>query len=254
MKKWLPSIWCIIFISGCQKDTHHEAQHFFRDGFEDYTTFRDLFSESKQRWSIAEITHPDNEITLDSAKARTGKKSIKFTASPSTNGVVSKASIAKQNMSFIEGETVRLSASLFLESMLPVSGLFIMDIEEHTAIGAMPGMRLMIVDDYLRVEYKTGDKDISQPEGRKIAFPRNQWVNITWELKLSRVRKGTVRLWQNGELIIESMNIQTLPKDLLYFQQGTKGIYNSCEAGITANSTRQKLTLWADDVIFEKIN
>jgi hypothetical protein len=129
-----------------------------------------------------------------------------------------------------------------------------MDMEEQTAIGAGPGMRLAMVDNKLRVEYKFNEKDLTQPAGQEIEFPRNEWVEITWEVTLSPKNKGAVKLWQNGQLLIQQDHIRTLPKDLLYFQQGTKGMYSSCEIGITANSKDSDVTLWVDEVRFEKVN
>jgi putative lipoic acid-binding regulatory protein len=34
---------------------------------------------------------------------------------------------------------------------------------------------------------------------------------------------------------------------VLYFQQGTKGMYNSIEIGITANSAESTAVVWVDD-------
>ncbi|MFM7769012.1 MAG: hypothetical protein ACKO8Q_00460 [Bacteroidota bacterium] len=74
----------------------------------------------------------------------------------------------------------------------------------------------------------------------------------TREIQLSRKNKGVVRLWQNGQLIIEKHEVRTLPKDFLYFQQGTKGMYSSCEIGITANSKDNDASVWVDEIRFEK--
>jgi len=129
-----------------------------------------------------------------------------------------------------------------------------MDLEEQTAIGAGPGMRLALVDNKLKVEYKFNEKDISQQTGQEIDFPRNQWIQVVWEVKLSKKNKGSVLLWQNGQLVIDSKNNRTLPKDILYFLQGTKGMYSSFEIGITANSKDNDLTIWVDVIKFEKVN
>lgn len=131
---------------------------------------------------------------------------------------------------------------------------FLMDIEEQAAIGAGPGMRIAMVENKLRIEHKFNEKDLLQTPGQEVEFPRNQWVEIVWEIKLSQKTAGTVKLYQNGELIINTTGNTTLPKDLLYFQQGTKGMYSSCEIGLTANSSSQPLTLFVDDVKFEKVN
>jgi len=155
-------------------------------------------------------------------------------------------------MAFWKGETVRLSAWYYIEGTQNLNWLFLMDLEEQTPIGAGPGMRLALVDNQLRIEHKFNEKDIKQQN--PISFPRNEWVKIVWEIKLERKKKGTVKLWQNGQLIIDSKEHNTLPKDLLYFQQGTKGMYSSCEIGITANSSDNPTRLWVDDITFQKVD
>ena len=92
-----------------------------------------------------------------------------------------------------------------------------------------------------------------QTPGQEVDFPRNQWVELKWEVKLSQKNEGAVKLWQNGQLIIDSKNNTTLPKDILYSLQGTKGMYTSVEIGITANSKNNDLTIWMDDIKFEKV-
>jgi hypothetical protein len=106
-------------------------------------------------------------------------------------------------------------------------------------------MRIALVENELRVEYKFYQDDLIQET--PITFPRDEWVKITWELGLSQRKKGHVKVWQNDQLIIDRSKIKTLPTDILYSQQGTKGMYSSCEIGITANSSTASTTLWIDD-------
>lgn len=242
-----------ILILGCNKKEFFDGPHFFQDDFESYTSLDDLLLPDDQLWSFTQLTRSENNIIVDTSKAHTGSKSLKFTALKSDEAA-SKTSIAKQNMAFWEGETVRLSASYFIEDTKSLEWLFLMDLEEQTAIGAGPGMRLAMVNNKLRVEHKYNEDDILQAEGSEIDFPRNQWVDLIWEVKLSQKNKGTVRLWQDGQLLIDSKDNKTLPTDILYSQQGTKGMYSSCEIGITANSKDSNLTMWIDDVKFEKVD
>lgn len=242
-----------LLILGCNKKEFFDGPTFFQDDFESYSTLEDLLLPDDQLWSFTQLTRNENNIVVDTSKAHSGIKSLKFTAKQSDDEA-SKTSIAKQNMAFWEGETVRLSASYFIEGTNSLEWLFLMDLEEQTAIGAGPGMRLALVNNKLRVEYKFYEDDIIQAAGGELDFPRNQWVNLIWEVKLSQKNKGTVKLWQNGQLIINSTGNTTLPTDILYSQQGTKGMYSSCEIGITANSKDNNLTMWIDDIKFEKVN
>jgi Polysaccharide lyase len=244
-----------LFIFGsCNKKKFFDGPNFFNDGFETYSSLSDLLLPDDQLWSFSQLTRSENSITIDAIKVHSGNKSIKFQAIKSAEDKLSKCSISKQNMAFWEGETVRLSAWYFIEGTSSLDWLFLMDIEEQAAIGAGPGMRLALVDNKLRVEHKYNEKDITQLSGQEVDFPRNQWVEIVWEIKLSQKNKGSVKLWQNGQLILDTKNNRTLPKDLLYFQQGTKGMYQSCEIGITANSYNNDLLMWMDDIKFQKLD
>ena len=254
MKKLLLIFTAIGCFIGCNKVRYFDGPDFYQDSFEAYATLNDLLLPDDQAWSFIQLTKGLNTIEVDTTHVHNGNRSLKFFAKKTDQDGASKASIAKQNMAFWEGETVRLSAWYFIDGSSSLEWLFLMDLEEQTAIGAGPGMRLALVDNKLRVEYKFNEKDVTQLTGQEIDFPRNQWVEVVWEVKLSQKNKGAVRLWQNGQLIIDSKQNRTLPKDLLYFQQGTKGIYSSCEIGITANSKDSDLTLWVDDVKFEKVN
>ncbi|PIY08976.1 MAG: hypothetical protein COZ18_09465 [Flexibacter sp. CG_4_10_14_3_um_filter_32_15] len=242
----------IIIMSSCNKEEFFSGPNFFQDNFETYTSLNDLLIENDQLWSFTQLTRDENNIIIDTLTFHLGNKSLKFKAKKTTNGDVSKCSIAKQNMAFWNRETVRITAWYYIEGTESLEWLFLMDLQEQTAVGAGPGMRLALVNNQLRVEHKFFEDDIIQPAGLEIDFPRNKWVELIWEVKLSTKNNGTVKLWQNGQLIIDTKNNRTLPKDLLYFQQGTKGMYSSIEVGITANSNDNDLTMWVDDIKFEK--
>jgi len=254
MKNIFFIIIAVILFSGCEKEKYFEGPDFFQDDFEAYSLLSDLLLPNDQLWSFTQLTRNENNITLDTTNFHSGNKSLKFVAKKSDNNGASKCSVAKQNMAFWDGETIRVSAWYFIEGTQSIEWLFLFDLEEQTAIGAGPGIRLALVNNQLRMEYKFNEKDVVQNSGQEVYFPRNQWVEILWEVKLSQKNKGSVKLWQNGQLIIDSKNNRTLPKDILYFQQGTKGMYSSIEIGITANSKDNDLTLWMDDIKFEKIN
>lgn len=253
MKKTCIYTLVLVLLIGCRKEKYFDGPEYYHDDFENYGSLSDLLLPDNVLWSFTQLTKEQNTITVDTARSHTGNKSLKFTAGKSADGIVSKCSISKQKMAFWEGETVRLSGWYYIDGTNSLEWLFLMDLEEQASIGAGPGMRLALVDNQLRIEHKFNEKDVIQ-NNEGVDFPRNQWVEIVWEVKLSRKHKGTVKLWQNGQLLINTQNNRTLPKDFLYFQQGTKGMYSSCEIGITANSKNSDLTLWVDDVKFEKVN
>jgi hypothetical protein len=253
MRKVLVAMILAAISGSCKKEKYFDGPDRYEDGFESYTSADSMISSGDERWSFTQLTREGNSITIDTTNPRSGNKALKFTAARSEGDIVSKCSMAKQNMAFWEGEILRVSGWYYIVGTDPAEWLFLLDMEEQTAIGAGPGMRLALVNNQLRVEYKFYEKDIVQPAGQEVDLPRDQWVEIVWEVKLSQKEKGYVKLWQNGQLIIDSKNNRTLPKDILYSLQGTKGMYSSIEIGITANSRDSDLVIYVDDVKFERV-
>jgi len=252
--KGIISILLLLLLTSCDKHKWFDGPDFYTDDFESYRVSDSLLQPADKHWSFTQITRSGNQVSIDSSFGHNGHQCLKFFALKSDEGAVSKASIVKQHMAFWEGETVRLSAWYYLADTLPHQWLFLMDLEEQTAIGAGPGMRLALVDNKLRVEHKFNEKDILQTAIPAKPFPRSQWVHLVWEVTLSKSHSGQVRLFQDHELIIDVSGRKTLPTDLLYFQQGTKGQYSNLEIGITANSSDSPCLLYVDDVVFEKVN
>lgn len=239
----------LVFLLGCNKKKFFDGPNAFTDGFESYSNLDDLLLEDDSLWSFTQTTLDENSITVDSMFARTGSRSLKFVGGGSQGDLLSKCSIVKQKMAFWEGEVVYYSVWYYLEGGAEADWLFLIDLEEQIQIGAGPGMRIALVEDStLLVEHKYPNPNIEQDPAEVIAFPRDQWVHIEFETLLSQKEKGYVKVWQDGELIIEQNDWQTLPKDVLTAMQGTKGMYSSFEIGLTANSGSESHTLWADDV------
>lgn len=157
-------------------------------------------------------------------------------------------------MAFWEGEKVQVDFWLYLEGTKSAEWMFIFDLEEKTPIGAGAGMRLALVDDQITVEHKYPNPNIHQEEESAIKFPRDQWVNVRFETLLSTKKKGYVKVWQDGLLIIEQNNWKTLPKDLLYANQGSRKGYSQIEFGITANSSDNDMIMFVDDVLVKVID
>ncbi|MBK7130421.1 MAG: hypothetical protein IPM74_10230 [Crocinitomicaceae bacterium] len=247
----------LFVISSCNKEKHFGGEDFYEDGFENYQHVDSMFlpwPNLDKYWSFKQLTFDNNFITLDTTMAHSGNNSVHCFGVKSNDVNVSKASINRQHMAFHEGETIRITAWFFIQDTISFDWLFLIDLEEYTAIGAGPGMRVALVDNHLAVEHKFNEPDIFQPAGNEIDFPRNQWVEVVWEIGLSQKKDGTVKLWQDGTLLLEGSNTRTMPKDLLYFIQGTKGIYSNIEFGVTANSYDNNCHLWVDDVKVEMIN
>lgn len=244
-------LFCIILTS-CSKEDIFDGPDSYSDGFESYTDIEELIVENDKHWSFFHNTLSENEIVLDTSMAHSGNSCLKFIGNR-TEDILSKASINKQNMAFWDGETMSVDFWLYLVGNDPAQWLFIFDLEEQTSIGAGPGMRLALVDGKILLEHKYGNPNVAQ-EGDGLVFPRDQWVNIRFETKLSQKKKGYVKIYQDDVLIISQENWKTLPSDFLYSTQGTQGRYSQIEFGITANPSNDDLIMYVDDISVNLLN
>ncbi|PKP04073.1 MAG: hypothetical protein CVU11_06185 [Bacteroidetes bacterium HGW-Bacteroidetes-6] len=238
-----------LLVTSCKIDSSDEPSC-FSDSFDNAQTINDLFPDNESQWSYKQITREANYLDVDTAFGHYASGSVHFVAAPSDAEGASKCSINKQFMAFREGHVFHMSAWYYISGTEKRDYLFIFDLEEKAVVGAGPGMRLALVGSsgWLEVEHKYNQPNIRQKEGSEISFPRNEWVHVEMETLLSKKDKGYVKVWQNGTLILEQYNWQTLPRDFLYFQQGTKGEYDSVEFGISANSHDGNTELWVDDI------
>lgn len=231
---------------GCNKKKYFDGPNQYQDDFESYTDKTELIDGDNVLWSFNQVTKSDNSHYLDTNLAHNGNKSYHFSAIKSDEQA-SKCSLVKQKMAFYEDETVHITAWYFLHETELSDWLFIMDLEEQASISAGPGIRLAIVNNKLTVEHKYNKPNLFQNK-TELDFPRQQWVKVDLEVKLSQKNKGYIKLWQNDTLVLEQNDWRTLPKDFLYFQQGTKGMYTSVEFGISANTKENSVKLNIDDI------
>ncbi len=237
----------VTVLFSCNKKEKFDGPNTYADGFETYSDFEELIDGNNEQWSFFQLTDDQNTITIDTSIVHSGNQSVRFYGVAGSSEDTKKCSINKQFMAFWEGETVVTDFWCYLEGNEDIDWLFIFDLEEKVPVGAGPGMRLAIVDNKLLVEHKYPQPNINQ-QGSGIAFPRDQWVNIRFETLLSRKDKGYVKVFQDGVQILNAENWQTLPKDILYANQGTKGMYSQIEFGLTANSDDNDHVMYVDDV------
>ena len=255
------SLWFLIgmlVLSGCFTIPEDNFPSSYSDGFEDYQNLQELL-DRKEGWTGMNITDVANSIEIDSTFARTGQRSLRFSARGTTlNAPLSKCSLFNQAIEFEEGETVEITCWYYVEGEPWENGwVFILDLEERVPIGAQPGTRLALMQEPgqpIINEFKYAQASITQLGTPPTSFPLNTWVEIRWLVHLSPKQEGSISVWQNQELIIQAENIQTLPKDQIYAIQGTRGVYNSVEVGITANADKGEKVLYLDDFLIRKLN
>ncbi len=238
----------VLVMTGCKKKQLFLdiAIKSYSDDFEQYSAIDSTFF-APDRWDFFQLTVAGNTMDIDSQIVHSGNQALRCYANGTTDQIVSKATIQKQGIGWQQGDTIRFEGYFYIEGNL--ENLFILDIEESASISYSPGIRLMFSKEgYLMVERgKMNMSTIQQKSGQEIAWPKNQWVKLTYEVLFSQRKKGYVKLWQNNQAVLEAHNIKTMPKDILYYSLGTSDIYSNFEIGITANGGNKPSTLYLDD-------
>lgn len=264
----------VLFLASCSKDNNitdgvkNEVDYLFEDGFE--TTgndLMDLFPNDGSRWSNLQQVDPnggENEIEIESTIVQEGNNSLRIYAEAS-NSILSKADIEKGGFSAPEGATVRISANFYISSTENLENLLLIDLEccscwdPTVPDNQCPGIRLMMKNnDHLSIERgKILSSSIVQSE---VAFPRNEWVSVLWELKLSQNNDGINKLLINNQEVISQSGINMPNANLFEMEFANYGIdfelqeplfYERFQIGATANQTQFGVELFVDDVRFE---
>ncbi len=273
MKK-LILIGFVLISTSCSKDDNvtptieNSVDYLFEDGFE--TTGNDLlelFPNDESRWSNLQQVDPDsgeNEIDIESTITYEGNNSLRIYAEASDN-TLSKADIEKSGFSAPEGSTVSISANFYIASLENLENLLLIDLEccscwdPTVPNNQCPGIRLMMKDnDHLSIERgKILSSTIVQSN---VAFPRNEWVNVVWEMKLSQDDVGINKLLINNQEVISENGINMPNVSLFETEFANNGIdfelleplfYERFQIGATANPTEFGIELFVDDVKFE---
>lgn len=245
-----------IIASSCNKsDNYPKKVQSFSENFEGADSLADLLLLDYSKWTHVQRTSDANTTTVDSAIVHSGSKSFKFKAVPLTN--LSKCDLEKGGLEFKVNETLDFVCWYYIVGGSDIKGLTIFDIEEHAHLSVGPGMRLFFRTDkngdYLVVERgKMNRSTLGQNAEEKVLFPRDQWVKIQFEALLKQNKQGYVKLFQNDQLIVDKDKVQTSPKDFIYATQGTRGLLNRMQVGITASVSKDTVTMYIDELSIKK--
>lgn len=256
MKKLL-CLTLILLFASCFKERREylaDAPDSYSDDFESYPNADSLYGED--HWSDNQLTVGGNSITIDTQIVHSGNRSLRCYAGLNQGNTVSKASLFKNNMGFENGSVVEYEAWYYVQSQASLENLFLADFEDPAYISSSPGFRIMLnADEAICVErdkmnHGTLQQTISTPK----KFPKDQWVKLKVEFKLSQRKKGYVKVWQDDELILEHDRVITLAKDFIYATEGTVGFLRQFEVAITANSSKDAVTMYLDDVKIRQLH
>lgn len=274
-KKYFFVIIAILFFTACEKDENEEERptsdnFLFEDGFETQNRQLDeLFPSNGSRWSTIQQTDPSsatNEIAIDNSEFTEGQNSLHIIANQS-DAQLSKIDIEKNGLNIRSGDIVTIKADFYISGTQPLENLLLIDLEccscwdpnvgdNYGSENQCPGVRLMMSgeDDYLSIERgKISGTTIQQSD---VAFPRNQWVTVEWEMTLSDNDNGQNKLTIDGIEVI-NLNAMNMPNARIFrdvfanegieFNLQEPTFYERVQIGATANPTAGNVELFVDN-------
>ncbi len=242
----------------------------FQDGFETMdNSVQELFTADGSRWTNLQQVNPTNavnEIAVIDTQSVEGRNALRL-VSYASDAQLSKIDIEKGGLQIGEGDKVVISADFFIEGTASLGNLLLIDLEccscwdpnvgdNYGAENQCPGVRLMMSggNDYLSIERgKISGTTLLQTE---VAFPRNQWVSVQWEMTISATAQGKNRLLINGAEVLDQdgMNLPNAQifKDLfatddIDFVLKEPTFYERVQIGATANPNGGDTVLLVDD-------
>jgi hypothetical protein len=240
----------LLLINSCHKDAPSGSLKEFSDDFENYASATDLTGTADNLWTetnINETNISSNPISIDTTIVHSGKKSVRFDCLQSNPDDVAKCNLNKGNLNFEQGETVYYSCWYYVQYPDTNYGTFFVWDLGQIVEGSLE-IRVMAWNQNLELERnKIGLVNLSQDLPATI-FPVNKWAHLELEVKLSQYRKGKMKMWLDGKLLIDRSKVRTMPKDQVNMVWGTKGYYERVQVGITAKNGTQDLVLYADDM------
>ncbi|MDW3197496.1 MAG: hypothetical protein R8G66_34340 [Cytophagales bacterium] len=239
----------------------------FEDGFEvTNNDLQQLFSSDGNRWSSIQQVGERNLIEINQSIVSDGQHSLRVFAE-ATEDILSKMGIEKFGFEASENSTVRIEADFYIASEFDLENLLLIDLEccscwdPTVPDNQCPGIRLMMKgNDFLSIERgKILGSTLTQSN---VVFPRNEWVNLVWELKLSPNDDGVNILHINGQEAIHANGMNMPNADIFREDAATVGInfelqepvlYERLQIGATANPTEFDVEIFIDNFKFSVI-
>ncbi|MEW6469116.1 MAG: heparin lyase I family protein [Bacteroidota bacterium] len=237
----------------CHREAPEIALKSFSDDFERYSSINEMVGTADNQWTEFNINEEINvsamPVTLDTTIVHSGNQSVRFHCLQTDPDLkeVCKCNLNKSNLYFKQGEIVYYSAWYYLQHpSMDYGTFFLWDLGE--IVQGSQEIRVMAWEENLELERnKIGLANLFQPQPA-LLFPINRWARLEVEVKLSQYNKGYVKMWLDGNEIINKDKILTQPKDIANLVWGTKGYYERIQSGITAKGGTSELVLYMDDV------
>jgi len=241
----------------------------FQDGFESAdNNIDDLFVSDGSRWSNIQRVNPDNgenQIELNQTIVNEGNSSLRIFSQPSDN-TLSKIDIEKGGFFAPIGSTIIVEADFYINADGNLKELFLIDLEccscwdSSVSDNQCPGVRLKMSGDNNYLSIERGKILGSTISHTALSFPKNEWVNVRWEMTLSPDQEAENKLTINQQEVINESGKNLPNKEEFRSEFALNGIdfelqeplgYERIQIGATANPTQFGVELFIDNFKLE---
>lgn len=241
----------------------------FSEDFEDVGgNLEALFPEDNSRWSGIQRVNPnngENQVNLSTSQVYEGNYALSIFSS-GTDEILSKIDLEKNGLSISEGQTLTIQAHFFIEGEANIENLLLIDVEccscwdPSVPNNQCPGVRLMLSGENNSLSIERGKIGLETIAQNQVVFPRNEWVEVRWTMKMSPDNDGSNQLFINGNLT-SSQSGANMPNEIIFkdlfaeenieFELQTPVEYERLQIGATANPTEEDIQLYIDNFVIE---
>lgn len=268
----LPFVTLLLVIMSCsdndtiEEDVDENISFVFEDGFSNTGSLFDLFPDDGSRWTNIQQVDPEggtNQLSI--TESGLDGDGLSILAAPSDD-VLSKMDIEKSGFNAPAGSTVTIEADIYIENSESLQDLLLIDLEccacwdPTVENNQCPGVRLMMSggNDFLSIERgKILGTTLTQTQ---FAFPRKEWVHISWQMTLSDDDDGTNMLYINDQLVLSETGMNLPNADQfrdefaqydINFELQEPLYYERVQIGATANPTEHTIEMYIDNFRLE---
>ncbi len=264
----------IFLTSSCEKTVDPPGPVIVPEGITDFVDdfeteaddFNLLFPSDGSRWTTLQLINTaggNNQLELTNERATLGDQSLSV-SSFGGNNPLSKTDVERGGFAAVAGQTVTIEADFYIDSDNNLQDLLLLDLEccscwdPTVPDNKCPGVRLLMSggNDFLSIERgKIGGETLLQTS---LPFPRQEWVNIVWEMTLSPDEAtGQNRLSINGQDVITEAGMNMPNATILGNAAAAEGVsftlrepvfYERFQIGVTANPRDLEVDLFVDNV------
>lgn len=212
-----------------------------------------LFEEAQENAGFAFVQLQRGEADQVQDPAGPGNRVAHLTAGPKKRGKVGKADYVHRFEPLQAGTVISMQARFFFPPDTPLNSIILMDLEcASCGMDTNPGIRLYLRKGLLRVDRsKIGIRQPFLSTVPRLLQP-GIWHHITWQVTLGKGTEGHSLVTLDGEVVSDARGTTILSQEIVsqHADIRVQEQVDRFQVGLTANSNKQAVGMFLDDVRF----